>query len=309
MESSKVLLPDVPKISLNDIAELLDEKAGSVVKFCMTDLGMLVAANVEVDRSTACTIVEGFGKLPVSSLDDGYDDDEEEGDYDDDDLESSLETGYGLDFDEPDTLLPRAPVVTVMGHVDHGKTSLLDAIRQTAVTSGEAGGITQHIGAYQVNSSGNTFTFIDTPGHAAFSDMRSRGANITDIVILVVAADDSVMEQTADSIQCARDAGVPIVVAINKCDLDTADPGKVKTELTQYELLTEDLGGDVLVEEISAKTQAGIPQLLEKVRMQADLMDLKANPSRDAVGVVVEAKVEKVRRRQKSERLKERNEL
>lgn len=295
MESSKVLLPDVPKISLNDIAELLDEKAGSVVKFCMVDLGMLVAANVEVDRSTACTIVEGFGKIPVSSLDgdDKYDDDDDEYDDDDDDFESSLETGYGLDFDEPDTLLPRAPVVTVMGHVDHGKTSLLDAIRQTAVTDGEAGGITQHIGAYQVNSAGNTFTFIDTPGHAAFSDMRSRGANITDIVILVVAADDSVKEQTEDSIRCARDAGVPIVVAINKCDLETADPSKVKTELTQYEILTEDLGGDVLVEEISAKTQAGIPQLLEKVRMQADLMDLKANPSRDAVGVVVEAKLEK----------------
>ena len=143
------------------------------------------------------------------------------------------------------------------------------------MTSGEAGGITQHIGAYQVNSAGNAFTFIDTPGHAAFSDMRSRGANITDIVILVVAADDSVKEQTADSIKCARDAGVPIVVAINKCDLETAEPAKVKTELTQYEILAEDLGGDVLVEEISAKTGDGIPKLLEKVRMQADLMEVR----------------------------------
>ena len=180
-----------------------------------------------------------------------------------------------------------------MGHVDHGKTSLLDAIRNTRVTAGEAGGITQHIGAYQVQHNGNKITFIDTPGHAAFTDMRERGANITDIVILVVAADDGVKQQTADSIMCARQAGVPIIVAINKIDLETADTDRVKSDLTGYEVLTEDLGGDVLCSEISAKENINLDDLLDKIMLQAEIQDLKANPDREAQGVIVEARVVK----------------
>ena len=207
--------------------------------------------------------------------------------------ESAMATGYVEEDDDPDSLLPRAPVVTIMGHVDHGKTSLLDAIRKTDVTAGEAGGITQHIAAYQVKHDDQKITFIDTPGHAAFTDMRERGANITDIVILVVAADDGVKQQTVDSINCARQAGVPLVVAINKCDLETADPTRVATELTAYDILTEEFGGEILSSQISAKTTSGLDDLLDKVMMQAELQDLKANPDRNAEGIVVEANVEK----------------
>jgi translation initiation factor IF-2 len=187
----------------------------------------------------------------------------------------------------------RAPVVTIMGHVDHGKTSLLDAIRSTDVTSGEAGGITQHIAAYQVFHKGKPITFIDTPGHAAFTDMRERGANITDMVILVVAADDGVKQQTADSIACARQAGVPLIVAINKCDLDTADPMKVQTELTAYDILTEEFGGEVMSSQISAKKKTNLDDLLDKIMLLAEVEDLKANPDRDAEGIVVEANIVK----------------
>ena len=207
--------------------------------------------------------------------------------------ETALELGFALEEDDPEDLALRPPVVTIMGHVDHGKTSLLDAIRNTRVQAGEAGGITQHIGAYQVEHEGNLITFIDTPGHAAFTDMRSRGANITDIVILVVAADDGVKQQTVDSIACARTAGVPIVVAINKCDLDTANPERVKTDLTSYGILTEDLGGDILVSEISAKQGTGLNDLLSKVMLQAEIEELTANPNRAGQGAVVEARVEK----------------
>ena len=204
-----------------------------------------------------------------------------------------MAVGYVTGEDDPEDLQPRAPVVTIMGHVDHGKTSLLDAIRNTDVTAREAGGITQHIAAYQVNHNGNRITFIDTPGHAAFTDMRERGANITDIVILVVAADDGVKQQTADSIACARQAGVPLLIAINKCDLETADPMKVMTELTAYDILAEDLGGDVLCSKISAKEGSNLDDLLDKIMLQAELGDLKANPDRYAEAIVVEAYVEK----------------
>jgi len=180
-----------------------------------------------------------------------------------------------------------------MGHVDHGKTSLLDAIRNTRVTAGEAGGITQHIAAYQVEKNGEKITFIDTPGHAAFTDMRQRGANITDIVILVVAADDGVMQQTADSIACARQAGVPLIIAVNKVDLETADVARVKADLTAYDILTEDLGGDVLCQEISAKEKIGLDELLEKILLQAEVQDLKANPDRQAQGAIIEARIQK----------------
>jgi translation initiation factor IF-2 len=212
---------------------------------------------------------------------------------DDDDEESALEVGFVTGEDDPEDLKRRAPVVTIMGHVDHGKTSLLDALRNTKVTAGEAGGITQAIAAYQVNHKENLITFIDTPGHAAFTDMRERGANITDIVILVVAADDGVKQQTADSIVCARQAGVPLVIAINKCDLDTADPMKVMTELTAYDILTEEFGGDVLVSQISAKEGTNLDDLMDKIMLQAEIGDLKANPDRAAEAIIIEANVEK----------------
>lgn len=207
--------------------------------------------------------------------------------------ESALATGLVEEEDDEADLEPRAPVVTIMGHVDHGKTSLLDAIRKTDVTAGEAGGITQHIAAYQVRHNGEKITFIDTPGHAAFTDMRERGANITDMVILVVAADDGVKQQTADSIMCARQAGVPLLVAINKCDKETADPVKVMTDLTGYDVLTEEFGGDILCSQISAKEGTNLDDLLDKVMLQAEVQGLKANPDRDAEGIVIEANVEK----------------
>ena len=212
---------------------------------------------------------------------------------DEEDENSALSVGFAVDEDDPDDLKPRPPVVTIMGHVDHGKTTLLDAIRNTKVTAGEAGGITQHIAAYQVDHHGNMITFIDTPGHAAFTDMRERGANITDIVILVVAADDGVKQQTADSIACARQAGVPLIVAINKMDLETADPSRVLSDLTSYDILTEDLGGDILSSQISAKASTNLDDLLDKVMMQAELQNLQSNPDRNAQGIVVEARVER----------------
>ncbi len=204
-----------------------------------------------------------------------------------------MDAGIAFEDEDEKFLIKRPPVVTIMGHVDHGKTSLLDAIRDTRVTAGEAGGITQHIGAYQVEQNGEKITFIDTPGHAAFTDMRQRGANITDMVILVVAADDGVKQQTADSIACARQAGVPLIVAVNKIDLETANIPKVKSELTSYDVLTEDLGGDILSSEISAKERIGLDDLLEKILLQAEVQDLKANPDRLAQGAVVEAKIQK----------------
>ena len=201
----------------------------------------------------------------------------------------------GIAFEEEDDedLVVRPPVVTIMGHVDHGKTSLLDAIRNTQVTKGEAGGITQHIGAYQIEKNGQLITFIDTPGHSAFNDMRQRGANITDIVILVVAADDGVKQQTADSIVCARQAGVPLMVAVNKIDLETADIARVKSELTAYDVLTDDLGGDVSCTEISAKDNIGLDTLVENILIQAEIQDLKANPNRLSQGAIIEARVER----------------
>lgn len=273
-------------VSVSALADIIDEKPVAVIKFLMTDLGVMASMTQNLDPATCVAVAEGFGKI-VAGEDDEFDDDE---DLDD---ESALEIGFVSDEDEPELLQPRPPVVTIMGHVDHGKTSLLDAIRNTRVTAGEAGGITQHIAAYQVDHNGQLITFIDTPGHAAFTDMRQRGANITDIVILVVAADDGVKQQTADSIVCARQAGVPLVVAINKIDLDTADPVKVMTELTAYDVLTEDFGGDVLSSQISAKKLTNLDDLLDKVMLQAEVEDLKANPDRTAEAIVIEAYVEK----------------
>jgi translation initiation factor IF-2 len=270
-------------MTVGELAELINEKPVSVIKMLISDLGVMASISQSLDSATCIAVIEGFGMYV-----DGIDDMDEE-----DDEESALATGVVGDEDDEEDLEPRAPVVTIMGHVDHGKTSLLDAIRQTHVTAGEAGGITQAIAAYQVQHNGRPITFIDTPGHSAFTDMRERGANMTDIVILVVAADDGVKQQTADSIVCARMAGVPIVVAINKCDLETADPRKVMTDLTAYDLLTEEFGGDVLSSQISAKVGTGLDDLLDKIMLQAEIQDLKANPNRDADGIVIEAFTQK----------------
>lgn len=275
-------------ISVSNLADIIDEKPVAVIKYLMTDLGVMASMTQNLDSATCIAVAEGFGKI-VGGDDDGDEFDDE----DDIDEESALELGFVSDEDDPELLKPRPPVVTIMGHVDHGKTSLLDAIRNTHVTAGEAGGITQHIAAYQVNHNGQQITFIDTPGHAAFTDMRQRGANITDLVILVVAADDGVKQQTADSIICARQAGVPLVVAINKIDLETADPVKVMTELTAYDVLTEDFGGDVLTSQISAKQGTNLDDLLDKIMLQAEVGDFKANPDRNAEAIVIEAYVEK----------------
>jgi translation initiation factor IF-2 len=209
--------------------------------------------------------------------------------------ESDVVEGLSAETDSPEQLQTRPPVVTIMGHVDHGKTSLLDAIRKTNVVSGEAGGITQHIGAYQVATKNGLVTFIDTPGHEAFTSMRQRGAKATDIVVLVVAADDGVMPQTVEAISHARAAEVPIIVAINKIDKQTANPNKVRTELLQHEIVVEGMGGDTLDVEVSAMKGTNLDKLLDSILLQAEVLDLKANPNREASGLVIEAQLDKGR--------------
>ena len=210
--------------------------------------------------------------------------------------EADVELGLKGEEDKDSALVPRAPVVTVMGHVDHGKTSLLDALRKTDMAAHEAGGITQHIGAYQVvMATGDKITFIDTPGHEAFTDMRARGASVTDIVVLCVAADDGVMPQTVEAIDHAKAAGVPIIVAINKIDKPEADANRVRNELLQHEMVVEEMGGDILTVEISAKEKINLDKLEEAILLQTELLDLKSNPGRPAEGVVVEAKMEQGR--------------
>ena len=270
-----VIIPDT--ISVTELANRMAERTADVVKELMK-LGVMATATQTVDGETAELIAQELGHRAQR--------------VSDSDVESGLE---GVDDDEA-SLKPRPPVVTVMGHVDHGKTSLLDAIRRTDVAAGESGGITQHIGAYQINTaSGNLITFIDTPGHEAFTEMRSRGANITDIVILVVAADDSVMMQTVEAINHAKAAGCPVIVAVNKCDKPEADPKRVRNDLLQHEIITEDFGGDVLCVDVSAISGQGLDKLEEAIMLQAELLELKANPDRAATGVVVEAKVERGR--------------
>ena len=270
-----VIIPDT--ISVTELANRMAERTADVVKELMK-LGVMATATQTVDGETAELIAQELGHRAQR--------------VSDSDVESGLE---GADDDEV-SLKPRPPVVTVMGHVDHGKTSLLDAIRRTDVAAGESGGITQHIGAYQINTaSGNLITFIDTPGHEAFTEMRSRGANITDIVILVVAADDSVMMQTVEAINHAKAAGCPVIVAVNKCDKPEADPKRVRNDLLQHEIITEDFGGDVLCVDVSAITGQGLDKLEEAIMLQAELLELKANPDRAATGVVIEAKVERGR--------------
>ena len=270
-----VVVPDA--ITVQELANRMAERAADVIKKLM-ELGVMATINQVIDADTAELVTGEFGhKVRRVS-------------------ESDVETGLQVDVDPEESKELRAPVVTIMGHVDHGKTSLLDAMRKTDVVTGEAGGITQHIGAYQIQlDSNDRITFLDTPGHAAFSEMRARGANVTDIIVLVVAADDGINDQTVEAIRHAKAAECPIIVAINKIDLPDANPSKVQTELLQYEIVVEELGGDVIQVPVSAKTGEGIDKLQEAILLQAEILELKANPNRSAAGTIVESKVERGR--------------
>ncbi|MEC8727091.1 MAG: translation initiation factor IF-2 [Pseudomonadota bacterium] len=268
----EVTIPET--ITVQELANRMTERAGDVIKALMNN-GIMATITETIDAETAELLVAEFGHTPKRVS------------------ESDVEIGLKGDDDDDENLQPRPPVVTIMGHVDHGKTSLLDALRSTDVAAGEAGGITQHIGAYQVEiESGDKITFLDTPGHEAFTSMRSRGANSTDIVVLVVAADDGIMPQTVEAIDHAKAADVPIIVAINKMDRPDADADRVRNELLSHELVVESVGGDVLAVEVSATEKTNLEKLQEAIVLQAEILEIKANPDRNAEGVVVEAKVE-----------------
>ncbi|KPF44438.1 translation initiation factor IF-2 [Rhizobium sp. AAP43] len=270
----EVILPET--ITIQELSQRMSERAVDVIKYLMKEGQMMKPGDV-IDADLAELIATEFGHT-VKRV-----------------SESDVEEGIFNKADDAVEMVSRPPVVTIMGHVDHGKTSLLDAIRQANVVSGEAGGITQHIGAYQVEQNGQKITFIDTPGHAAFTAMRARGAQATDIAILVVAADDSVMPQTIESINHAKAANVPIIVAINKIDKHEAKPDKVRQQLLQHEVFVESLGGEVLDVEVSAKNKTNLDKLLEAVLLQAEILDLKADPTRTAEGVVIEAQLDRGR--------------
>ncbi len=272
---TSVTLPE--EIIVSDLASRLKVTSGEIVKRLMM-LGMMVTVNQAIDYDTAAIVAEEMGISATKEV-----------------VVTIEERLFEEEEDNEENLLPRAPVVCVMGHVDHGKTSILDAIRHTHVTTGEAGGITQHIGAYRVKVNGQDITFLDTPGHEAFTAMRARGAQATDIAILVVAADDGIMPQTVEAINHAKAAGIDIVVAINKMDKPTANPDAVKQELTKYELVPEEWGGDVICVPVSALTGMGINDLLENVLLVAEVKELRANPNRRAKGIVIEAKLDKGR--------------
>ncbi len=267
-----VNLPEA--IVVSELANRMAERVGAVVKALMNN-GMMVTQNQTIDADTAELIIEEFGHKVVRVSD------------------ADVEDVIKEVVDSEEELEDRPPVITIMGHVDHGKTSLLDAIRNAKVVAGEAGGITQHIGAYQVKTdTGAVLTFLDTPGHAAFTSMRSRGAHVTDIVVLVVAADDAVMPQTIEAINHAKAAGVPMIVAINKIDKPAADPDRVRTALLQHEVIVEKMSGEVQDVEVSAVTGQGLDELLEAIALQAELLELKANPDRAAIGAVIEAQLD-----------------
>jgi translation initiation factor IF-2 len=271
----EVVIPDV--ITVQELSNRMAVRGVDIIKFLMRQ-GLMMKINDVIDTDTAELVADEFG-MTVRRV-----------------SESDIETGFLSDAIDDEATTPRAPVVAIMGHVDHGKTSLLDALRTTDVASGEAGGITQHIGAYQVRlESGDRVTFLDTPGHAAFSAMRARGANVTDIVVLVVAADDGVMPQTIEAIQHAKAANAPIIVAVNKIDKPDANSQKVVNELLQYEVISESLGGDVQIIEVSAKERTNLNGLIDAILLQAEVMDLKADPERSSEGVVIEAKLDKGR--------------
>jgi translation initiation factor IF-2 len=274
-QSRDVIVPE--SITVQELANRMAEKGADLVK-ALFKMGTAVTLNQPIDQDTAELLVEEFGhRIQRVS-------------------EADVEIGMEGEVDAVETLKPRAPVVTIMGHVDHGKTSLLDALRGTDVVAGESGGITQHIGAYQVTTkSGDVITFLDTPGHEAFSEMRARGANVTDIVILVVAADDGLMPQTIEAINHTKAAGVPMIVAINKSDKPEANPQKVRERLLEHEIVVEDMGGDVQDVEVSALKKTGLDTLIEKILLQAELLELTANPDRAAEGNVIEAQLDRGR--------------
>jgi len=270
-----VVVPEA--ITVQELANRMAEKGADLVK-ALFKMGMPVTINATIDQDTAELLVTEFGHN-ITRVSDS-------------DIDLAIET----DADAEDTLQPRPPVVTIMGHVDHGKTSLLDALRGTDVVKGEAGGITQHIGAYQVTlKDGSKITFLDTPGHEAFTEMRARGANVTDIVVLVVAADDGLKPQTIEAINHTKAANVPMIVAINKVDKPEANPQKIREALLQYEVVVEEMSGDVQDVEVSALKKTGLDELIEKIQLQAELLELKANPDRPAEGTVIEAKLDKGR--------------
>ncbi len=270
-KKKEIIVPDF--IAVNELGVRLAEKNSDIIKVLMK-LGVMATINQTIDGDTAELVVIEFGHIPKRVS------------------ESDVEIGLDGQKDTDEEMLQRAPVVTVMGHVDHGKTSLLDTIREKKVSKSEAGGITQHIGAYTVESDKGKITFLDTPGHAAFSQMRARGSNITDLVILVVAADDSVKDQTIEAINHAKAAKCPIIVAVNKIDLPNANVPKVEADLMNYGIVSEKMGGESLLVEVSAKNKLGIDQLMESIHLQSELLELKANPNREASGVVIESKVE-----------------
>ncbi len=262
-------------ISASDLADLMDVPVNEILTKCM-ELGLMVSINQRLDIDTISLLAEEYGY----KIEERY-------------AEEFIEEDIEEEEDNEENLKPRAPIVTIMGHVDHGKTSLLDYLRESNIVSGEAGGITQHIGAYEVKYNGKKITFLDTPGHEAFTAMRARGAQVTDIVILIIAADDAVMPQTVEALDHAKAAGVKIVIAINKVDKPTANPEKIKQQLAERDVLVEDWGGTYQSAEISAKTGQGVPELLEKVLLEAEMLDLKANPDKRARGIVIESRLDK----------------
>lgn len=275
-EAEKKILKVTEFVSANELATMMDVAVTEIISACMS-LGLFVSINQRLDAETLTIVAEEFG-------------------YETEFISAEVQSAIEEVEDDPDSLQERSPIVTVMGHVDHGKTSLLDHIRKANVIAGEAGGITQHIGAYSVKlESGRKITFLDTPGHEAFTAMRARGAQVTDIVIVVVAADDSVMPQTKEAINHAQAAGVPIIIAINKVDRDVANPDKIKEELSQLNVLVEDWGGEYMSEDISAKTGLNVDKLLEKVLVLADLQEMKANPDKNGNGTVIESELDKGR--------------
>tara|TARA_B100000989_G_scaffold298313_1_gene287038 strand:- start:201 stop:2420 length:2220 start_codon:yes stop_codon:yes gene_type:complete len=263
----------IPKIiTIRELANRMAEQSSNIIKHLL-GIGLTVTINHSIDEDTAEYLVKEFGHIPIKE-------------------QKSHEIIENFSEAKKENLKSRPPIVTVMGHVDHGKTSVLDALRKTNITDGEFGGITQHIGAYQISHNNNKITFIDTPGHAAFTEMRARGSKLTDIVVLVVAADDGVKPQTVESIKHAKAAKVPIVVAINKCDLPDSDPGKIRNQLLEHELISEEMSGDTLMVEISTKTKSNLDKLMELILLQSELLDLKTEYQSSAKGIVLESKID-----------------